>query len=974
MRAALVFACAASTLHAFPLHDACDRGQLALLTQLLAEGHPIDQRSEQGDTPLHVASARRNAKVVAALLQANASVDLRDQNGRSALMHASSSGLVESVRLLLLSGADADAQDRLGEGAVHRAAERGHSGVVQLLLSEGGANANLHSYTCTSPYHLAASNCHGETARILHSAGAFTNVKPRVVSYDAFVEPPTRSKRRCTAFPDLPAVPSPPKSFCARPLAPVDMTIAQVQLGSPPTSNALDGAALAAWTESARQVTEVLKAFFDAHPTPHEGAVTDLSRYTPLQLVSSHGDLDAAAALLKLGAHPDAQEARRALGDGATALHLASFGGFANVVRLLLQAGADRTRRTISDGFVPLHVAALRGHADAVRLLVERTAASVGEAAAAVSVDVRSAAASGRALTALMLASFGGHEAAVRVLLRAGARLDLRWEGRSAADLARLSAAGGDEVVAAELGVVMPHAGHTRTLGHLARAAARRGRNAAVEGEGRRDERAGMASVGHERKQGRAEATESASVAVGANESVGTDGNAVHPDMAARVLDGSSSAAARADAVWSVVAALTVLLATAICARGRVRGGSPSPATVEVKQRAHKPRRGSGKAAARDAEPDHREGEQPAPPPSLETSDAAPVSARACVAPPVRTAEEAAEAEDAEVAAAAAAASRAREAAAAAEAAALEAEAKATLAVAAAAEAAQLAAKVAGQRTWEVVKRKADPGGKADKIEGGKRNASDARRTISPSRGRSDGAMSDVSSSGGSSQGKGGSEKSSSGGKVRERNWSTGRTHDTSRLTPPPPASPMATGGTFALEAPASPPQLLPKQVPQPAKAATRRSKKAVPIELRGARKKSSPQLNVKAQEFVPQLMLPPPCDEYTTQHYYEQHDLAACMYEGEAYASMYHPMYADPYREYAHVSGYFPSPSCGNHFDEQCMYLPPGKCVLAAMPPQDASPTSCSSRIPCTEQEATLCADQCDTVAPIVEEQWSEV
>ncbi|HTQ56060.1 MAG TPA: ankyrin repeat domain-containing protein [Bryobacteraceae bacterium] len=104
------------------------------------------------------------------------------------------------------------------------------------------------------------------------------------------------------------------------------------------------------------------------------------------------GHRDAAEALARRGAHADNLAAAAGLGrlaelahwlpqaDGETrhrALALAAQHGYAEIVRLLLDAGEDPSRYN-PPGFhghsTPLHQAALAGHGEVVRLLVERGA------------------------------------------------------------------------------------------------------------------------------------------------------------------------------------------------------------------------------------------------------------------------------------------------------------------------------------------------------------------------------------------------------------------------------------------------------------------------------------------------------------------------------------------------------------------------------------------------------------------------
>lgn len=110
-----------------------------------------------------------------------------------------------------------------------------------------------------------------------------------------------------------------------------------------------------------------------------------------LHAAVSHGEFQAAEALLKLGARIDLpvaaalgrlDDARQSLAPAASehrhlALCLAAMFGHAEIVRLLLDAGEDPNRYNpvgAHSHSTPLHQAALAGHESVVRLLVERGA------------------------------------------------------------------------------------------------------------------------------------------------------------------------------------------------------------------------------------------------------------------------------------------------------------------------------------------------------------------------------------------------------------------------------------------------------------------------------------------------------------------------------------------------------------------------------------------------------------------------
>ncbi len=96
--------------------------------------------------------------------------------------------------------------------------------------------------------------------------------------------------------------------------------------------------------------------------------------YTPLAIAAREGHADIVRALLQAGANP-----RRVIGlFRGTALHEASYFGFADVVRTMTakreRAGtraSELDAQGASNGFTPLHDAVWHGHLEAARALID---------------------------------------------------------------------------------------------------------------------------------------------------------------------------------------------------------------------------------------------------------------------------------------------------------------------------------------------------------------------------------------------------------------------------------------------------------------------------------------------------------------------------------------------------------------------------------------------------------------------------
>ena len=114
------------------------------------------------------------------------------------------------------------------------------------------------------------------------------------------------------------------------------------------------------------------------------------------------GDVDTVHALIR-----QAVDVNSAQGDGMTALHWAAYNGDAELAQTLLYAGANARATTRLGAYTPLYMASKSGHADIVGVLLEAGA------------DPDTAAMGG--ITPLMMAASSGDAVSVRLLAQAGA-------------------------------------------------------------------------------------------------------------------------------------------------------------------------------------------------------------------------------------------------------------------------------------------------------------------------------------------------------------------------------------------------------------------------------------------------------------------------------------------------------------------------------------------------------------------------
>jgi uncharacterized protein len=128
---------------------------------------------------------------------------------------------------------------------------------------------------------------------------------------------------------------------------------------------------------------------------------------SPVADAAERGDVETVVALLQQGADVNAAQ-----GDGMTALHWAAMNGSAEMVEVLLYAGAAAEATTRLGGYTALHLASRVGHAEAIGALVAQGA------------DVSARTSTGA--MPLHLAAGSGDVDALSVLIEAGAEVDGR--------------------------------------------------------------------------------------------------------------------------------------------------------------------------------------------------------------------------------------------------------------------------------------------------------------------------------------------------------------------------------------------------------------------------------------------------------------------------------------------------------------------------------------------------------------------
>ena len=116
--------------------EACYRGDVRALLDLLNSPRNPNARNEEGDTPMHIAATFGHFDMVQWLIHAGAEIDAWDPEGQMPIHSAADGGHLDIVRFFLTMGVDIDQPDRVdGSTPLSRAAGSGHVESVRFLLA-----------------------------------------------------------------------------------------------------------------------------------------------------------------------------------------------------------------------------------------------------------------------------------------------------------------------------------------------------------------------------------------------------------------------------------------------------------------------------------------------------------------------------------------------------------------------------------------------------------------------------------------------------------------------------------------------------------------------------------------------------------------------------------------------------------------------------------------------------------------------
>jgi uncharacterized protein len=172
-----------------PVADAAARGDLAAVRALVEKGSDVNAVRVDGTTALHAAVHADRIDIADLLLRAKAKADAADRYGITPLFLASQNGNAEMIRRLLDAGLDPNATDPGGETALMTATRTGAPAAMRLLI-ERGANVDAKEPEFgQTALMIAVREDHEAAVEVLLAAGASPDTQTRKGPAPAFVPP-----------------------------------------------------------------------------------------------------------------------------------------------------------------------------------------------------------------------------------------------------------------------------------------------------------------------------------------------------------------------------------------------------------------------------------------------------------------------------------------------------------------------------------------------------------------------------------------------------------------------------------------------------------------------------------------------------------------------------------------------------------------------------------------------------------------
>ncbi|ELW64260.1 Ankyrin repeat and protein kinase domain-containing protein 1, partial [Tupaia chinensis] len=356
------------------LTDSDSGDYLKRALQLSDSENSIPSDEENKVTPLHFLVTQGSVEQVRLLLAHEVGVDCQTASGYTPLLIAaqdqqpdlSQNGDDRTTRLLLDHGARVDAQEHEGWTPLHLATQNNFENVARLLVSRQ-ADPNLREAEGKTPLHVAAYFGHVRLVKLLTGQGAELDAPQKNLRTPLHL---AVERGKVRAIQHLLKSGAAPDALDQSGYSPLHIAAARgkylickmlLRYGASPELPTQQG-----WTPLHLAVykghLEIIHLLAESHADL--GALGGMS-WTPLHLAARHGEEVVVSALLQCGADPNAAEQ-----SGWTPLHLAvQRGAFLSVINLLEHHTDVCACNKV--GWTPAHLAAVKGNTAILKVLVK---------------------------------------------------------------------------------------------------------------------------------------------------------------------------------------------------------------------------------------------------------------------------------------------------------------------------------------------------------------------------------------------------------------------------------------------------------------------------------------------------------------------------------------------------------------------------------------------------------------------------
>jgi cytohesin len=172
-------------VHAGPLADAAQHGDINTVRRLLQEGVNVNEPQIDNATALHWAVENNDPGMTKLLLDAGADPNLRNRVGAPPILAAAVNGSAEVLELLLAGGADPNITvSTTGDTPLMLASRTGISAAVEVLIKHGADVNAAESWGKTTPLMWAVAEDQADVAKLLITDGADIEARSAYVPPD----------------------------------------------------------------------------------------------------------------------------------------------------------------------------------------------------------------------------------------------------------------------------------------------------------------------------------------------------------------------------------------------------------------------------------------------------------------------------------------------------------------------------------------------------------------------------------------------------------------------------------------------------------------------------------------------------------------------------------------------------------------------------------------------------------------------